>query len=252
MAFRTATIALLATTAVTGCLEELNSGAESGTPAVSGNSTLFGDAGPAPDAGAALESGGLGVCQNGNVVDPSSNPIYCADEYPNQQIPALQTPVVELPDGDTTMNPCDLVEIESYAVRETYCSGCHGHPGINTAGVYHTILDDNYANGGGATLPDGGPTLFATYSKFSGAAPDGGPLPIVVPGDHANSPLYVQVFSGKMPLPTTSSSTVAKPNVSEIALLGAWIDSIPVCFGPQTSSGGGGGDDGGGGDALDD
>ena len=167
---------------------------------------------------------------------------FCTDNLPAQQVIDTQTPGVELPDGATTLNPCDLVEQESLAIRQTYCAACHSHPGIPSA-PFHDMLEDNYPNGSQTTLPDGGPTLLVTLSGKVHLA-DGGLASIVAPGDPANSVLLQRILAGTMP-PVVGINTLPKPNVSDIALLQAWVQNMPTCF--NIGSGGGGG--GGGGDA---
>jgi hypothetical protein len=218
-----------------GPVVDAGSGGSSGSSSGSGSSSSGSgsSSGMAGDSGVAGDAGGLPVCQNGNIIDPATSPVYCTDDLPNSGVIVTQTPGIQLPDGTTTMNPCDLMEQESLAIRQTYCSMCHGHPGASAA--YHTLLDDNYPTGG-PTTADGGPTLFAQTSLQGAKLPDGTPMPLIIPGDHYNSRLYQFVSSGQMP-PPVGIMALPKPNISDIALLGAWIDNMPTCF-SITSAGG--------------
>jgi hypothetical protein len=223
--------------AIAGCVENLDPSAIAGSGSAQASTVVIdggsddgggagGDGGGGGDAGA-----GLPLCMNGNFIDPDlgQGPAFCTDNDPNNVFPDPITPMIELPDGATTMNPCDAVEAQSLTIRQTYCASCHESPGDPQA-PYHDILDDNYANGGGYTLPDGGPTLFATVSSFkTSVGLDGGPAYIIYPGDHVDSELYQLVAKQNMP-PQTAGMTPVYPNQSEVALLGAWIDSVPLCF----------------------
>ena len=58
-------------------------------------------------------------------------------------IPFLsQTPVIYLPDGGSTTDPCVQVEEESAAIRQTYCASCHGASAGAGQGGFNYVLDD--------------------------------------------------------------------------------------------------------------
>jgi hypothetical protein len=187
-----------------------------------GEASLPESASPAPDSGSmprqdggggsAGEGGvGLPVCQNGNIIDPAPNPVFCVDDQPSGQIIVTQTPGIELPDASTTINPCDLTTTQSWAIRQTYCGACH-EGNNNPNAPFHNILDD----------ADGGLLRTKSITTKDDA---GGFVSLIVPGDPDNSYFYKRVMTGSMP-PDPASVAIApspKPNISEIGILYSWI-----------------------------
>jgi hypothetical protein len=179
--------------AAAGCFQELDTAAASG-PGLGAAST---DAGAAPDVYTSWQ-----ICQS-----PSC-------DQPSGEIPFLDTtPLVYLPDGATTANPCDDVEQASIGVRQTYCTSCHQSP-ANRGGI-DFILDDS--------------RLVGAVSQT--ATDDAGqPLRLVVPGDPAHSWLYARVAGGVagsaagMPPPSAQSiAGVSHCTASDLSVLYGWI-----------------------------
>ena len=91
----------------------------------------------------------------------------------------LDTPIIYLPDGGTTSDPCDEVESRSMTIRQTYCAACHEAP-ASQAGLGF-ILDDGQ---------------LSTALSQTAVLPDGGPQRLVIPGSPYGSWLYQSVAMG--------------------------------------------------------
>ena len=178
----------------TGCFQELDPNAASGGALASPEG---GDDAESPDGYTTWE-----ICQS-----PSC-------DSPDGDIPFLaQTPLIDLPDGGTTADPCVAVEQASMAVRQTYCAGCHQAPA--SQGGLSFVLDDGQLTGATAQT----------------ATDDGGaPQKLVVAGDPAHSALYVSVAlglggsqTGMPPLALAGYPSIPRPTASDVSLLYAWI-----------------------------
>ncbi|MDP9151389.1 MAG: hypothetical protein M3O36_15815 [Myxococcota bacterium] len=201
-----------------------------------GSSRATSGAGGAAASGSSEAGADGGMCQNGFTIDPSTGPVFCTDNTNGGNQPIVtQTPGIELPDGGSTVNPCDLLEVQSVDIRNKYCAACHGHPGLSSA-PFHTIMDDRPSPDGGLSL------LTQTAAKLIDDA--GSPALLVYPGDPDHSLLYLRVAGQTMPPGASSFGQPgsATPNVSEVSLLRSWIQG---CLG-----GGGGAPPGDAGDAA--
>jgi hypothetical protein len=180
----------------TGCLQELDPAAASGSGLVTG-----GDDAESPDALTNWQ-----LCQS-----PSC-------DLTNGQIPFLeQTPPIYLPDGSTTTDPCVEVELASMTVRQTYCAGCHQAP-ADQGGLSFVLNDGQLASAVSQTATDDA----------------GAPARLVVPGDPRHSTLYASVAaglsgstSGMPPLTLAGYPSIPRPTASDLSLLYAWITA---CF----------------------
>jgi hypothetical protein len=185
-----------------GCIEQVDSGAASGSGAEDGG-------------GGATDAEGLSawqLCQS-----PSC-------DWISGEIPYLdQTPPIFLPDGATTASPCDDVEQASMAVRQTYCASCHQAP-ADQAGINFTLDDAQLA-----------------VAQSQTAVTDAGvPQKLIVPGDPLHSWYYVRVAQGMgggqggmPPLAMPGYPTIPRPSASDLSVLYAWI---VACF-PGTDAG---------------
>ncbi|HEY2516346.1 MAG TPA: hypothetical protein VGI39_35990, partial [Polyangiaceae bacterium] len=131
-------------------------------------------------------------------------------DSPNGAVPVLlDTPVIYLPDGGTTSDPCDEVNVESRKLRQTYCAGCHEAPA--SQGGLGFILEDNQ---------------LATAFSQTALLPDGGPQRLVIPGDPYGSRLYQRVAAGVRatgggmpPAPLAGSAATPRPTASDLSVL---------------------------------
>jgi hypothetical protein len=135
-------------------------------------------------------------------------------DSPDGNVPTnLGTPLIYLPDGAATSDPCDEVESQSIAIRQAYCATCH-QPSASQGGLGF-ILDDGQ--------------LAGAYSQTA-LLPDGGPQRLLIPGDPYDSRLYQQVAAGlsgsAAGMPPTAQAgypTIPRPSVSDVSVLYAWI-----------------------------
>jgi mono/diheme cytochrome c family protein len=214
--------AVLLLGAIAGCIQELDPGAASGAGL---SSVDGGDDADNPDAYTTWQ-----LCQSP------------ACDLPSGDIPYLdQTPLIYLPDGATTTDPCDDVEQASMAVRQTYCAQCHQAPGGQ--GGLGFVLDDGQLTG----------ALSQTATDDAGK-----PERLVIAGDPLHSLLYARVAqglsgstSGMPPLTLAGYTSIPRPTASDLSVLYAWIVAcLPGTDGGAYSPGGGdyapGSSDGGG------
>jgi hypothetical protein len=167
-------------------------------------------------------------------------------DSPDGEVPVnLETPVIYLPNGQTTTSACDDVENQSLTIRQTYCAGCHEAP--SALGGLGFILNDDQ---------------LATAFSQTAVLPDGGPQRLLIPGNPYGSRLYQRVASGlsgsAAGMPPTAQAgypTIPRPTASDLSVLYAWI--VRDCaeysggyvigggnYGPSGTSGAGA-DDGG-------
>jgi hypothetical protein len=200
---------------VTGCFQELDSGAASGGPieiGADGSASSSGEDATAPNDAGAASSAPASEDANGLTTWELCQSPSC--DLPSGQVPYLdQTPPIYLPDASTTDDPCVDVEQASIAIRTTYCAACHQTP-ADQAGI-NFVLDD-------------GQLVTATSQSATDDA--GQPEKLVTPGDPAHSWLYVRVTEGLgggqagMPPPTMPGyPTIPRPTVADISVLNAWI-----------------------------
>jgi Planctomycete cytochrome C len=138
----------------------------------------------------------------------------------NGTIPFMQqTPVIYLPDGGSTADPCTDVEALSISIRQTYCANCHG-PGTGAGqGGFNYVLDDPSLQGNATTS--------ATFPHF------------VVPGDPSHSYLYVSIATALMPPPSMAGSPPNPvPTASDLSVLYGWIVACFPDAGGYVSGGG--------------
>jgi hypothetical protein len=168
-------------------------------------------AGATPTAGQSLTSWQL--CQSPSCDSPSG------------EVPVLlDTPPIYLPDGGTTSNPCDDVELRSMTIRQTYCASCHEAP-ASQAGLGF-ILDD---------------AQLSTALSQTAVLPDGGPQRLLVPGSPYGSRLYQRVAAGLSgsaagmpPVAQPGYPAIPRPSAADLSLLYGWI---VACI-PGTDGGG--------------
>jgi cytochrome c553 len=127
---------------------------------------------------------------------------------------ALDTPPIELPDGETTTDACVATTQQATDILTTNCSGCHGG---GTAGArqgqppFDYVLDFNkLKTARSATVPD--PIDADMGMRF------------VRPGDPENSRVWVRISVGEMPpeLPI-GVDPIPRPTISDASLLYTWI-----------------------------
>jgi len=135
-------------------------------------------------------------------------------DSPDGEVPVnLETPLIYLPNGQSSTSECDDVEYQSIALRQKYCAGCHESPAA--LGGLSFILDDGQ---------------LATAFSQTAVLPDGGPQRLVIPGNPYGSRLYQRVAAGlsgsaaEMP-PTAQPGypVIPRPSVSDLSVLYAWI-----------------------------
>jgi hypothetical protein len=151
-------------------------------------------------------------------------------DSPDGDVPLLlDTPPIYLPDGGTTATPCDQIEQQSLAIRQTYCAGCHSSP-ASQAGLGF-ILDDARLTGA---------------LSQTAVLPDGKPQRLLVPGDPYASRLYQRVAAslggsaaGMPPVAQPGYPVIPRPSVSDVSVLYAWIAAC-VPGAPGYVAGGGG------------
>ena len=129
---------------------------------------------------------------------------------------ALDTPPIELPNGDTTADPCVLTSLQATDILTKNCSGCHGggSPGARQGQPpFDYVLDTEALKGArSASVPDP-------------LEPDKG-MRFLRPGDPENSRLFVRVAGGEMPpeLPI-GVDPIPRPTLSDASLLYNWIQA---------------------------
>lgn len=128
--------------------------------------------------------------------------------------PALDTPPIELPDGETTTDPCVPTAQQANDILTTNCAGCHGG---GSAGArqgqppFDYVLDvDKLKAARSATVPD--PIDEEMGMRF------------VRPGNPESSRVWVRIATGEMPpeLPI-GVDPIPRPSVSDASLLYTWI-----------------------------
>jgi hypothetical protein len=175
-------------------------------------------------------------------------------DSPDGEVPVnLETPAIYLPNGTTTTSPCDDVEAQSIAIRQTYCAGCHESPAA--LGGFSFVLDDSQ--------------LASAFSQTA-VLPDGGPQRLLIPGNPYASRLYQRVAAGlsgsTAGMPPTAQvgyPVIPRPSASDLSVLYAWI--VRDCaedgggyvigggsYGPSSATGDDGGSSAGSNDAGED
>jgi hypothetical protein len=172
------------------CFQQVDSGAASDPADRAGDDA---SASPADD----LDASSWELCASPSCDDPSGT------------IPFMeQTPVIYLPDGASTADPCVQVESASMAVRQTYCASCHGPSTGSGQGGFNYVLDD--------TSLTTNMTTNATFTRF------------VVPGDPYSSYVYVSIANGTMPpAAIPGGPAVPVPTAADVSVLYGWIQA---CF----------------------
>lgn len=183
------------------CFQELNPGAANNPPSQAASSNPS----PSDDGGASPWE----LCASPSCDNASGT------------VPFLQqTPVIYLPDGGTTTDPCVDVEAASTTIRQTYCASCHGPSTGAGQGGFNYVLDD--------TSLVANTTSSASFPHF------------VVPGNPYGSYLYVSIAGGQMPpasIPGAPPNPV--PTAANLSVLYGWI---LACFsGPDAGYVTGGG-----------
>src|SRR5579883_2607834 len=239
---RISLILTLLTPALPGCFQSLDSGAAA-DPTAQGAASTAGasDAATLPD-GFSVNAALTQQCEYGSALcyELCGSP-SCA--LPDNTIPSetTTTPIV-LPDGGTSLTPCDDINALSMQIRQRACAQCHGPTGPKQA-IYNFVLDDQ---------------------ALVSMVPSGVQAPLVIPGQPTKSYLYQRILSGIQgeatgmpPAPgkatNTVSSDVAKtivyPTAEDLSILYAWIaNCVPgaPASGSSTSSDGGSSADAGG------
>ncbi|HTE54690.1 MAG TPA: hypothetical protein VK698_27740 [Kofleriaceae bacterium] len=128
--------------------------------------------------------------------------------------PALDTPPIELPDGETTDDPCVATSLQATEILTTNCAGCHGgdSPGARQGQPpFDYVLDLEQLKGArSATVPD--PIEPELGMRF------------VRPGDPESSRVWVRIAAGEMPpeLPI-GVDPIPRPTISDASTLYTWI-----------------------------
>jgi hypothetical protein len=178
---------------IAACIQQLDSGAAADSADAGASSTNVADA-------TAWE-----LCQSPSCDDPSG------------AVPFLeQTPVIYLPDGGTTTDPCTEVSGAAETALMTYCGSCHG-PGTGAGqGGFNAVMDN---------------AQLQTNTTSSSAFPH-----YLVPGSPFTSYLYVTVANGTMPPPAVAGGPQnATPSPADISMLYGWIQA---CFAGDGGAGG--------------
>jgi hypothetical protein len=237
---------LVAGVLVAGCFQTINDGNIGGGPQDSVATRPPGNVGsglPAPFADADVSQ----QCE------PGSERCYqlclspeCATEDDAGNVvlpPVLQTPVVVLPEGSTSDNPCDDVEARSLQIRRQVCAQCHDTDGPAST-LWHFVLDDQ--------------SLITTV-------PTGLNAPLVIPGNPTASVLLQKIqlgiAGGQLGMPPSQAlassnvspqiaATIVYPTAEDVSLLYAWILNCAPgtdggAYSPSSYYGGNYGPDGG-------
>jgi hypothetical protein len=145
---------------------------------------------------------------------------------PNAQGPALDTPPIDLPNGDQTNDACMATTWRATDILRRDCAQCHGGQDDGARRgqpPFDYVLDfQRMTTARSATVPDP-------------RAPSQGML-FIVPGDPEDSRVYQRIANGEMP-PTlpVGLDPLPRPNISEISLLYTWISN---CMGAAPATGG--------------
>ena len=128
----------------------------------------------------------------------------------------LETPPIELPDGTTTTEACDLITLQARSILETNCASCHGgaSPGARQGQPpFDCVLDfDKLKSVASTAVRD--PRDPSRGMRF------------LVPGDPDNSRIYVRMVRAEMPpVPPLGLDPIPLPSVSDLSLIRAWITS---------------------------
>jgi hypothetical protein len=123
---------------------------------------------------------------------------------------ALDTPPIELIEGDTTRDSCVATTEQARDILESTCAGCHAPPAA--MGGFRSILDF--------------PVLVTLTSSTLRDPLTGDPVRLVIPGDPDGSRLYRRAAGGEMP-PTRDASLppLPRPTISDLSVLRQWIDA---------------------------
>jgi hypothetical protein len=157
--------------------------------------------------------------------------------------PILQTPVIVLPEGSTSDNPCDDVEVRSLQIRRQACAQCHDTGGPAST-LWHFVLDDQ------ALITN---------------VPTGLTAPLVIPGNPTASVLLQKIqlgiAGGQLGMPPSQAlassnvspqvaATIVYPTAEDVSLLDGWILNCAPgtdggAYSPSSYYGGNYGPDGG-------
>ena len=123
---------------------------------------------------------------------------------------SLDTPEIELANGDTTRDPCVQTTAQAQAIFTENCSACHAPPA--SMGSFQSILDF--------------PRLVTLESNTVIDPTTGNPMRLVVPGEPERSRVYLRIVGGEMP-PRRDASLPAlpRPSLSDTSVLRTWIES---------------------------
>jgi len=134
---------------------------------------------------------------------------------------SLDTPEIELENGDTTRDPCVQTTAQARAILTENCSGCHAPPA--SMGSFQSILDF--------------PRLVTLVSNTVIDPETGDPMRLVVPGDPDRSRVYRRVAGGEMP-PRRDASLpqLPRPTLSDVSVLRTWIQSCLPTLAPAPAA----------------
>jgi len=121
---------------------------------------------------------------------------------------ALDTPPIELVEGDTTRDPCVATTEQARAILQRNCSACHAPPAA--MGGFRSVLDF--------------PVLVNLTSSTQLDPLTGELARLVIPGDPDGSRLYRRAAGGEMPpMRDASLPPLPRPTISDISVLRQWI-----------------------------
>jgi mono/diheme cytochrome c family protein len=127
---------------------------------------------------------------------------------------SLDTPPIELPNGDTTTDSCVATGLQAHAILQNSCAGCHGGDGPGARQgqpPFDFVLDD-------ARL-----TTVRSVNVKDVNDPTKGML-FVAPGNPDDSRIYRRIVAGEMPpmLPIGVKQP-PRPTISDMSILQTWI-----------------------------
>jgi hypothetical protein len=238
---------LIAGLLVAGCFQTINDGNIGGGPQNSVATSPPGNVGsdlPAPFADADVSQ----QCEPGSALCYQlclSPECATQDDAGNVVLPpVLQTPVVLLPEGSTSDDPCADVEARSLQIRQQACAQCHDKGNGGTTLIWNYVLDDQ--------------ALVTTIAPGLAA-------PLVIPGNPSASVLLQKIqlgiAGGALGMPPSQAlatgdvkaqiaATIVYPTPEDVSLLYAWIlNCVPGtdggAYSPSSYYGGNYGPDGG-------
>lgn len=143
---------------------------------------------------------------------------------PNAGGNGLDTPPIDLPNGDSTTDACSATTWHATDILRTYCAQCHGGGDSGARQgqpPFDFVLDfQRMMTARSATVPD--PRDPALGMVF------------IVPGYPEYSRVYQRIANNEMPpmLPV-GLDPLPRPTISDLSVLYTWIAS---CMGPAASA----------------